>query len=111
MSSNDAFESPRDASKNSDDSVLLYPNGPSPRPRTPLHPHRLAKIANAFGISAPVPLSQSTGEPTPSTHSLSKPSSEPRLSPTPSVVSANRSKFLLHVAPPSLIPHDSSDSS
>jgi hypothetical protein len=111
MSSNDAFESPRDASKNSDDSVLLYPNGPSPRPRTPLHPHRLAKIANAFGISAPVPLSQSTGEPTPSTHSLSKPSSEPRLSPTPSVVSANRSKFLLHVVPPSLIPHDSSDSS
>ena len=114
MSSNDAFESLRDASKNSDDSVLLYPNGSStwPRPRTPLHPHRLAKLANALGISAPIPLSQSTGDSTPSTHSLSsKPSSEPRLSPTPSVVSANRSKFLLHVVPPSLIPHDSSDSS
>ncbi|KAF8273023.1 hypothetical protein EI94DRAFT_1783354 [Lactarius quietus] len=109
MSSNDAFESPRDASKNSDDSVLLYPNGHSwPRPRTPLHPHRLAKLANALGISAPVPLSQSTGESTPSSYSLSKPSSEPRLSPTPSLLSANsRSKFLLHVVPPSHIPHDS----
>lgn len=72
-----------------------------PRPRTPLHPHRLAKLANALGISAPVP---STGDPSP------YPSSEPRRSPTPSVGSANthsRSKFLLHVVPPSHLPHDS----
>ncbi|KAH9178841.1 hypothetical protein EDB89DRAFT_1928740 [Lactarius sanguifluus] len=121
MSSNDASKSPQDASKNCDD--LLYPTpsnqSPSwPRPRTPLHPHRLAKLANALGISTPVPLSQSTGDPTPSS---SKPSSEPRRSPTPSVASATqttshslpstfRSKFLLHVVPPSHIPHDSDPS-
>jgi hypothetical protein len=98
----------------SNDSVSLCPNNNAsswPRPRTPLHPHRLAKLANALGISAPVPLSPSTGDPTPSSHHpLSNPSSEPRLSPTPSVASANthsRSKFLLHVVPPSHIPHDS----
>ncbi|KAI9444923.1 hypothetical protein H4582DRAFT_1845024 [Lactarius indigo] len=124
MSSNDASESPQDASKNRDD--LLYPTAsnqsPSwPRPRTPLHPHRLAKLANALGISAPVPLSQTTGDPTPSSNPLSKPSSEPRRSPTPSVASATqstphslpstfRSKFLLHVVPPSHIPHDSDSS-
>ena len=114
MSSDNASESLRDASKNSDDSVLLYPNAHSwPRPRTPLHPHRLAKLANALGISTPVPLSQTNGDPTPSSHPLSKPSSEPRLSPTPSVVSItshHRSKFLLHVVPPSHIPHDSDSS-
>lgn len=124
MSTNDASKSPQDASKNRDD--LLYPTpsnqSPSwPRPRTPLHPHRLAKLANALGISAPVPLSQTTGDPTPSSNPLSKPSSEPRRSPTPSVASATqttshslpstfRSKFLLHVVPPSHIPHDSDSS-
>ncbi|KAI9460461.1 hypothetical protein BJY52DRAFT_1117869 [Lactarius psammicola] len=124
MSSNDASESLQDASKNRDD--LLYPTGsnqsPSwPRPRTPLHPHRLAKLANALGISAPIPLSQTTGDPSPSSNPLSKPSSEPRRSPTPSVASATqsithslpstfRSKFLLHVVPPSHIPHDSDSS-
>ncbi|KAH9044615.1 hypothetical protein EDB85DRAFT_1854326 [Lactarius pseudohatsudake] len=124
MSSNDASKSPQDASKNRDD--LLYPTpsnqSPSwPRPRTPLHPHRLAKLANALGISTPVPLSQTTGDPTPSSNPLSKPSSEPRRSPTPSVASATqttshslpstfRSKFLLHVVPPSHIPHDSDSS-
>ncbi|KAH8997424.1 hypothetical protein EDB92DRAFT_1813859 [Lactarius akahatsu] len=111
--------SSNDASKNRDD--LLNPTNQSPswpRPRTPLHPHRLAKLANALGISAPVPLSQSTGDPTPSS---TKPSSEPRRSPTPSVASATqstshslpstfRSKFLLHVVPPSHIPHDSDSS-
>jgi hypothetical protein len=114
MSTNDAFESLQDASKNCDDPVLLYPNtNPSwPRPRTPLNPHRLAKLANALGISAPVPLSQPTGDTTPSSH-------DPRRSPTSSVVSATqsisfptfRSKFLLHVVPPSHIPHDSDSSS
>ncbi|KAH9081783.1 hypothetical protein EDB83DRAFT_2310125 [Lactarius deliciosus] len=93
MSTNDASKSPQDASKNRDD--LLYPapsnQSPSwPRPRTPLHPHRLAKLANALGISAPVPLSQTTGDPTPSSNPLSKPSSEPRRSPTPSVASATQ---------------------
>ncbi|KAH9065866.1 hypothetical protein EDB87DRAFT_1555263 [Lactarius vividus] len=116
--------SSNDASKSRDD--LLYPTpsnqSPSwPRPRTPLHPHRLAKLANALGISAPVPLSQTTGDPTPSSNPQSKPSSEPRRSPTPSVASATqstshslpsafRSKFLLHVVPPSHIPHESDSS-
>ena len=102
-----------DASENRDDPVLLYPASSSwPRPRTPLNPHRLAKLANALGISAPVPLSQSTGDTTPSSNP--KPSSDPRRSPTPSVASASqsfRSKFLLHVVPPSHIPHDSNSSS
>ena len=115
MSFTDAFESLQDASKSRD---LLGSNISSswPRPRTPLNPHRLAKLANALGISAPVPLSQSTGETTP----LSKTSSELRRSPTPSVASTTqshslpstfRSKFLLHVVPPSHIPHDSDASS
>ncbi|KAH9164802.1 RhoGAP-domain-containing protein, partial [Lactarius sanguifluus] len=54
-----------------------------PRPRTPLSPDRLAKLANAPGISTPVPLSQTTGYSTPS----SIPLSEPWRIPTPSVVS------------------------
>jgi hypothetical protein len=76
-----------------------------PRPRTPIPPHRLAKLANALGISAPVPQEYNDS------------ASEPRRSPTPSVASTPQliphspvpsfqSKFLLHVVPPLHIPHD-----
>jgi hypothetical protein len=84
-----------------------------PRPRTPIPPHRLAKLANALGISTPVPLSQeyndsflqeSRRSPTPSV--ASTPHLVPR-SPTPSF----QSKFLLHVVPPLHLPHDSDFSS
>ncbi|KAH9014744.1 RhoGAP-domain-containing protein [Lactarius hengduanensis] len=55
----------------------VWPRPRTPPPRTPLSPDRLAKLANAPGISTPVPLSQTTGYPTPSSIPLSKPSSEP----------------------------------
>jgi hypothetical protein len=77
------------------------------RPRTPIPPHRLAKLVNALGIPTPVPLSQeyndsfqeSRRSPTPSL--ASNPHLVPR-SPTPSF----QSKFLLHVVPPLNLPHD-----
>ncbi|KAI0257261.1 hypothetical protein BJV78DRAFT_1277817 [Lactifluus subvellereus] len=115
----DAPNSPRDTS----DDANQPPSWP--RPRTPIPPHRLAKLVNALGISAPVPLSQESNDSTPSFASLlSKPfTSEARRSPTPSVASTPQltphspapsfqSKFLLHVVPPLHIPHcfDSSES-
>jgi hypothetical protein len=88
-------------------------NVPSwPRPRSPIPPHRLAKLVNAFGISAPVPPSKSPTEP-------ASPllTSDPRRSPAPSLPSSShspapllQSKFLLHVVPPSHIPHPSNPS-
>uniref|UniRef100_A0A0W0FMD2 Proteophosphoglycan ppg4 n=1 Tax=Moniliophthora roreri TaxID=221103 RepID=A0A0W0FMD2_MONRR len=105
-------ETPRDST----------PPVPSPtwgRPKAPLPPHRLAKLANALGVPTPVhhypnyPLSPSTMlSPT------LQPSSEPfRRSPSPSASSVMTfntyapptSKFLLHVIPPLSIPHDSND--
>ncbi|PBK76868.1 hypothetical protein ARMSODRAFT_1012080 [Armillaria solidipes] len=52
--------------------------------KTPLSPNRLAKIANALGVSTPVPSSSS--------------SSSPRTSPS-------TSKYLIHVVPPLNLPH------
>ena len=87
-----------------------------PRPRSPIPPHRLAKLVNAFGISAPLPPRSPTDPPPPP----SQLSPDARRSPVPSLASAPNSpaplfnsKFLLHVVPPSHIPHDSgaSDSS
>ena len=125
MTSEDASRHPQDAS--GDDPVPLSPNGsttsqltPWPRPRTPIPPHRLAKLANALGISAPVPLSQASDDSVTSASLLSKPlTPEARRSPAPSVASTpqlishspvpfSQSKFLLHVVPPLDIPHDSS---
>jgi hypothetical protein len=83
-----------------------------PRPRSPIPPHRLAKLVNAFGISAPVPRSPSDPAPPPSQFSP-----EARRSPAPSLASTSnspaplyQSRFLLHVVPPSHIPHESSAS-
>ncbi|KAI0274940.1 hypothetical protein BC834DRAFT_1037547 [Gloeopeniophorella convolvens] len=111
-----------------DDPALLSPSDASPtthpswpRPRTPIPPHRLAKLANALGISTPIPISQSPSDSLTST-SLPKPSSLDSAwrSPTPSVTStphltahspaSSQSKFLLHVIPPLLLPHDSDSS-
>jgi hypothetical protein len=105
MIAKDAPSSPRDASDQ--DQVYSWP-----RPRTPIPPHRLAKLANALGISTPVPLLQeyndsfqqeSRRSPTPSL--ASNPHLIPR-SPTPSF----QSKFLIHVVPPLHLPHDSDSS-
>jgi len=127
MTSEDASRHPQDASD--DDPAPLSPNGsttsqitPWPRPRTPIPPHRLAKLANALGISAPVPLSQASDDSVTSASLLSKPlTPEARRSPAPSVASTpqlishspvpfSQSKFLLHVVPPIHIPHESNSS-
>ncbi|KAH8099736.1 hypothetical protein BXZ70DRAFT_214929 [Cristinia sonorae] len=99
------------------------PSSPWPIPRAPLPPHRLAKLANALGISTPVPhthaysLSPSSPASLPNTSSsLTFP--DLRRSPTPSSstyqshtpsVSAAYSKYLLHVLPPEHLPHEFSD--
>jgi len=87
--------------------------GPS---RTPLPPHRLAKLANALGVAAPLPATASNGAfLSPST--LPSGQSPPLLdipwrATTPSVASAHtvasssQSKYLLHVIPPAYLPHD-----
>ena len=98
-------------------------HGPSwPRPRSPIPPHRLAKLANALGISAPIPVSQASNDSITSTSLPSKPiTPEARRSPAPSVASTPprishspaplfQSRFLLHVAPPLRIPHESNSS-
>ncbi|TCD62631.1 hypothetical protein EIP91_006615 [Steccherinum ochraceum] len=112
----------------SDRSSQLSPNtpGPStqwPAPRAPLPPHRLAKLANALGISAPVPHSHIYNLSPNSPHSVpnsSAASSFPdlvRRSPTPSATSAQThtpssssySRYLLHVLPPEHLPHEFTD--
>ena len=113
--------SPDDASTHPSDASDLHSlpdNVPSwPRPRSPIPPHRLAKLVNALGISAPVPpRSPSDTVPPPSPLSASL-SPEARRSPVPSLASTSttpaplyQSKYLLHVVPPSHIPHESSAS-
>src|ERR1700733_14458169 len=68
-------------------------------PRSPLPPYKLAKLANALGVSTPIPAISSP--PSPFTVNF-------RRSPTPSTISNNTltSKYLLHVLPPLSLPHD-----
>ncbi|KAG5649796.1 hypothetical protein H0H81_002018 [Sphagnurus paluster] len=87
-------------------------------PKSPLPPHRLAKLANALGVSTPMPavhqpasfMSRSYLEsPGPTTEHF-------RRSPTPSTPASNFtayssyspaiSKYLLHVIPPLHLPHE-----
>ena len=124
MTLEDASRYLQDASDG--DPALLSPDDPIanqapswPRPRTPIPPHRLAKLVNALGISAPVPFKPAANDPALSATSLSIPlTPEARRSPTPSVPSTShspaplfQSKFLLHVIPPLHIPHESSEGS
>ncbi|KAI0311274.1 hypothetical protein OF83DRAFT_771021 [Amylostereum chailletii] len=102
-----------------DGDTLLSPassasQSPWPRPLSPIPPHRLAKLANALGISTPVPHQPA--------RSLSDSCSTPRTadpwrSPTPSAASTSQftthsssssfqSRFLIHVIPPTHLPHD-----
>ncbi len=91
-------------------------------PRAPLPPHRLAKLANALGVSTPVPVIHglvspaSTYAPSPiAPPSAVSPSFDFRRSPTPSIGSSahtytpasQSSKYLLHVIPPTHLPHES----
>ncbi|TFK56456.1 hypothetical protein OE88DRAFT_1649752 [Heliocybe sulcata] len=97
-----------------------------PPPKSPLPPHRLAKLANALGVSIPLPagsnntnLSTTNLLTTPHTAASSlfpaDHQTPNRRSPTPSAVSTSfstyslpppTSKFLLHVIPPLHLPHD-----
>ena len=88
------------------------------RPRSPLPPHRLAKLANALGVSTPIP-----AYPSHLMINTLNPSTSPypdhfRRSPTPSTASntsfssypSATSKYLLHVIPPDFLPHDTDGS-
>ncbi|TFY71825.1 hypothetical protein EVG20_g1186, partial [Dentipellis fragilis] len=113
---------------NEDSPASSSPMPQWPRPRTPLPPYRLAKLANALGISTPLPPPNHHASP-PDASSLSLPLSgtfpkssassfsDFRRSPTPSAASSSHftsqstsqppaSKFLLHVIPPMHLPHD-----
>ncbi|KAF7337653.1 hypothetical protein MSAN_02238600 [Mycena sanguinolenta] len=97
------------------------PPPPSPAqswapPKNPLPPHRLARLANALGVSTPMPAIHT---PTPilsaSFNGSSPALDQYRRSPTPSTASTfgfspATSKYLLHVIPPIHLPHDSFDS-
>ncbi|PCH34077.1 hypothetical protein WOLCODRAFT_135489 [Wolfiporia cocos MD-104 SS10] len=87
-------------------------------PRSPLPPHRLAKLANALGVSTPLPAVHSYGSSlsiSPPLPNVTSPSFTDyfRRSPTPSAASVqtytstpSSTKFLLHVVPPNHLPHD-----
>ncbi|KAI0028588.1 hypothetical protein K488DRAFT_89599 [Vararia minispora EC-137] len=103
------------------DITLLSPASASsqqsqwPRPRTPIDPLRLAKLANALGIATPIPMrtsSDSAVQPSPRSAQV-----DTWGSPTPSAAATSnlsahstlpsfQSKFLLHVIPPPHLPHD-----
>ncbi|KAL4067339.1 hypothetical protein V8B97DRAFT_2009399 [Scleroderma yunnanense] len=86
-------------------------------PRAPLPPHRLAKLANALGVAAPLPATASNGAflshsaitPGQSPPQLDIPwrAATPSISSLHNVASSSQSKYLLHVIPPSYLPHDS----
>ena len=89
------------------------------RPKSPLPPHRLAKLANALGVSTPIPANHSPSSFLSRSFSESAGSNDHfRRSPTPSSVTSTMgfhsqqptSKFLLHVIPPHHLPHDSNNS-
>ncbi|KAI6048004.1 hypothetical protein EDC04DRAFT_2620939 [Pisolithus marmoratus] len=87
-------------------------------PRAPLPPHRLAKLANALGVAAPLPatgssnslVSQSAvypGQPPPSPYAdIAWRAGTPSVASTHNFASS-QSKYLLHVIPPAYLPHDS----
>lgn len=89
-------------------------------PRSPLPPLRLAKLANALGVSTPLPAHHHLSSSTPNLNDL--PSSATAAtdrfvrSPTPSGVSTvstalgpSSSRYLIHVVPPAHLQHPSSN--
>ncbi|KAJ7070591.1 hypothetical protein C8F01DRAFT_1106976 [Mycena amicta] len=77
-------------------------------PKNPLPPHRLARLANALGVSTPMPAIHTP--PQIMSPSYNGALDQYRRSPTPSTATsfafASSSKYLLHVIPPLNIPHD-----
>ncbi|KAG8219433.1 hypothetical protein J3R82DRAFT_358 [Butyriboletus roseoflavus] len=113
--------------RNSLGSVYSRSPGPAPvwaPPRSPLPPHRLAKLANALGVSAPLPattvsaslLSSSQthlgNSPSPSNTDTDLPwrSVTPSTATAINLVSPVQSKYLLHVIPPLHLPHEADTS-
>ncbi|KAH9897903.1 hypothetical protein C8Q73DRAFT_377037 [Cubamyces lactineus] len=109
-------------SSSPDDATSPVSAGPTwAPPRAPLPPHRLAKLANALGVSTPIPIIHAISSPSssyapspiaPSTAASS--AFDFRRSPTPSIGSTHTytpvtqtSRYLLHVIPPSHLPHES----
>ncbi|KAJ7750275.1 hypothetical protein B0H16DRAFT_1419936 [Mycena metata] len=80
-------------------------------PKHPLPPHQLARLANALGVSTPMPAIHTPSPLLSPSYNGSSPSDPYRRSPTPSTASSfgfapSTSKFLLHVIPPIHLPHD-----
>ena len=78
-----------------------------PPPRQPLPPHRLAKLANALGVSTPLPATSPipmkispVPSPSLSDANLMFRSPTPSAAPMYTVTTSMTSKFLLHVVPP-----------
>ncbi|TDL28140.1 hypothetical protein BD410DRAFT_346342 [Rickenella mellea] len=88
-------------------------------PRSPLPPHRLAKLANALGVSTPLPAfspltpqtSRSVSTPTATSRQLTASPVDFRSASPASSTSLRppSSRFLLHVIPPVHFPHESED--
>lgn len=86
-------------------------------PRTPLAPHRLAKIANALGISTPSPAGSNSsttffspafpgGSPSTSNTDLPWRIATPSNASAHNIGSSSQTKFFLHVIPPHHLSHD-----
>ncbi|KAI5124105.1 hypothetical protein M0805_000919 [Coniferiporia weirii] len=81
-------------------------------PRSPLTPQKLAKLANALGISTPLPAS--TPPPSASKSSFSsarsvndRASPEPRsVTPSSAAGRSSSTRYLIHVIPPKHFPHE-----
>ncbi|KAJ7733583.1 hypothetical protein DFH07DRAFT_894216 [Mycena maculata] len=81
-------------------------------PKNPLPPHRLARLANALGVSTPMPAIHTPSPLLSPSYNGSNTMDQFRRSPTPSTASTfgfspSTSKYLLHVIPPLHLPHDS----
>ncbi|KAF9654383.1 hypothetical protein BDM02DRAFT_3106746 [Thelephora ganbajun] len=92
-------------SRTSQDGTQLRPVWPPPR--QPLPPHRLAKLANALGVSTPLPATgpiptriSPVPSPSFSDANLMFRSSTPSASSVHTVTTSMTSKFLLHIVPP-----------
>jgi len=92
-------------STTSQDEVQLRPVWPPPR--QPLPPHKLAKLANALGVSTPLPATSPfpmrilpVSSPSLSDANLIFRSPTPSASPVHTITTSVTSKFLLHIVPP-----------
>ena len=85
-------DSPGSAAEPSLSSHSHLPPTPTPPPRSPLPPHKLASIANALGVNTPMPAFFRSPSPSGSSSSCWSPS-----------------RYLLHVVPPIFLPSDEDD--